>query len=71
MLLQRMTVLRKADPSLSLCPANHPHHLAFRRLGARLGRTPKENDQGLHPLARRHRQIFQVDRGLTHHQHLV
>jgi hypothetical protein len=58
MLLQRVLVLRKANPSPGSCPANHPYHMVIRCLGARLGWTPEENNQGLHPLARRCRQIF-------------
>jgi hypothetical protein len=41
-----MLVLREADPSAGSCPVNHPRHIAVRRLGARLGQTPEENDQG-------------------------
>jgi hypothetical protein len=48
---------------LGSCPINHSHHMVVHCLGARLGRTPEENDRGLHPLARRRRQVFQVDRG--------
>jgi hypothetical protein len=67
-LLQRMSVLCKANPSPGPYPTNHSHHVDVRRLGAQLDRTPKENNPGLHPLARHHRQVFQVDRGPSHYQ---
>jgi hypothetical protein len=70
-LLQRMLVLCKANPSPSACPSNHSHHVAVRRLGSRLGRTPKENSRGLHPLAHRHRQVFQVDQSPSHYQRQI
>jgi hypothetical protein len=49
-----MPVLRKANSSLGSRPANYSYHMAVRCLGARLGRTPEEDNWWLHPLARRH-----------------
>jgi hypothetical protein len=43
-LLQRMPVLHKTNPHPGSRPANYSHHMVIRCLGARLGRTPEEDN---------------------------
>jgi hypothetical protein len=43
-LLQRLPELYKTNPSPGSCPANYPHHMSVRYLGARPGRTPKKDN---------------------------
>jgi transposase InsO family protein len=49
-------------------PADHPHHVAFRRVGAGHRRALAESALGLHPPVGRNRQIFQVGGGAPHYE---
>ena len=62
-LLRRMPVLRSADTSPGPGLANHPHHMAIRRVGAQHGWASTKGPQGLHPSTSINRQVLQMDRG--------
>jgi hypothetical protein len=66
-----VSVLRETDAPARSDPANNTHHLAVCRMGSGPHRSLAEGTQGLQAPAGRHRQILQVDRGLTLNQHRV
>jgi ribonuclease HI len=66
--LRRVPVLRpQVQPSRS-CPANHPHYIAVRCVGAGHRRAPAEGARGLHPLAGRDRQVLQMGGSTPHYE---
>jgi hypothetical protein len=66
--LRRVPILRSQIQPPCSRPADHPHHMALRRVGARYHRALLKGARGLHPLVGCNRQIFQVGRGAPHHQ---
>ena len=66
--LRGLPVLRSKNTPPGPCSADHPHHMAVRRVGTRPHWSAKEGAGGLHPLAGSGRQILQMDRGSTHRQ---
>jgi hypothetical protein len=69
--LRRVSILCEADPPARSGSTDNTHHLALCCVGSGPRRPLAEGTRGLHAPAGRHRQILQVDQGLTSEQHQV
>ena len=68
-LMPRVPVLRQTDAPACPRSSDDPHHMAVCSVGARLSRTSTKGKRRIHPLAGSYRQVLQMHRGSTHHQH--
>lgn len=57
-----LSIVWPSDSYVGLGPVDHPHHLALRGLGGRLGWALQEGTQGLYPPACGCGQVHEVDR---------
>jgi hypothetical protein len=67
--LPRLPVLHKADAHASSGPSDDSNNVAICGVGIGSHRSSTQGTWGLHAPDGRHRQILQVDRGLTPQQH--
>jgi hypothetical protein len=66
-----VSILRETDAPACSGPTDNTYHLVVCHVGSGPRRSLAEGTRGLHAPAGRHRQILQVDRGLTLNQHRV